>query len=80
LLIHREANTYHNQGYFVFENIIPGVYTLQAAQNQREWMSDKVHVKVEQKNKTTKALINVLPDPTAPARRLKNLRRQFLDE
>jgi len=80
LLIHREARTYYNQGYFVFENIIPGDYILQAAQNQREWMSDKVHVKVKKSKKTTKILIDVTPDPTAPARRLRNLRKQFLDE
>ncbi len=80
LLIHREARTYYNQGYFVFENIIPGDYILQAAQNQREWMSGKVHVKVRKAKKTTKVLIDVTPDPNAPARRLRNLRKQFLDE
>ena len=80
LLIHREARTYYNQGYFVFENIIPGEYTLQAAQNQREWMSEKVHVKVKRKKKTTKVLIDVIPDPNASARRLRDLRKQFLDE
>ncbi len=80
LLIHRETHTYYNQGYFVFENIPPGDYILQAAQNQREWMSNKVHVKVKKAKKTTKILIDVTPDPTAPARRLRNLRKQFLDE
>ena len=71
---------YYNQGYFVFENILPGSYTLQAAQNQREWMSDKVHVTVEPESKTTKVLIDVAIDQTAPARRLRNLRKQFLGE
>ena len=80
LLIHREAHTYYNQGYFCFENILPGTYILQAAQNQREWMSDKVVVTVKRSTKAKKVVIDVLPDPTAPARRLKNLRRQFLGE
>ena len=80
LLIHREARTYYNQGYFVFENIIPGEYILQAAQSQREWMSDKVHVTVEPKSKTTKIIIDVTIDHTAPGRRLRNLRKQFLGE
>jgi len=80
LLIHREAHTYYNQGYFVFENVLPGVYTLQAAQNQREWMSEKIRVKVEPDKKTTRVLIDVIPDPDASTRRLRNLRKQFLDE
>ena len=78
LLIHREAHTYYNQGYFVFENIIPGVYILQAAQNQREWMSDKVYVEVKAAKKRTKIVIDVSPDPTVSAKRLRDLRKQFL--
>ena len=80
LLIHREAHTYYNQGYFVFENIIPGVYILQAAQNQREWMSDKVYVEVKAAKKRTKIVIDVSPDPTVSAKRLRDLRKQFLEK
>ncbi len=80
MLIHREAHTYYNQGYFVFENIIPGTYILQAAQNQREWMSDKVYVEVKAAKKRTKILINVSPDPSVSAKRLRDLRKQFLTE
>ena len=80
LLIHREAHTYYNQGYFVFENIIPGTYILQAAQNQREWMSDKVYVEVKAAKKRTKIVIDVSPDPSVSAKRLRDLRKQFLKE
>jgi len=80
LLIHREAHTYYNQGYFCFENILPGNYILQAAQNQREWMSEKILVTVPPKCKSKKVVIDVVPDPNVPAKRLRDLRRQFLDE
>ncbi len=80
MLIHRETHTYYNQGYFVFENIIPGTYILQAAQNQREWMSDKVYVEVKAAKKRTKILIDVSPDPSVSAKRLRDLRKQFMVE
>ncbi len=80
MLIHREAYTYYREGYFVFDNVLPGKYTLQAVQNQREWKSSKILVIVKPRSKSTKVVIDVTTDKFAAARRLQQLRRQFLAE
>ncbi len=80
LLIHREAYTYTKNGYFAFNNILPGTYYLQATQSQREWKSKPVLVKVGPKIKRKKVTIDVILDPLAKDREIEDLKRQFIKQ
>ena len=77
MLIHREAYTYAKDGYFVFNNVQPGMYTLQATQTYREWKSKRLIVKIDSNMTRKRVKIEVTTDPTAKDREIEQLKRQF---
>jgi len=77
MLIHREAYTYPKDGYFVFNNIQPGQYIIQATQTRREWKSKALVVRVGPKMLRKRVKIEVTTDPTAKDREIEDLKRQF---
>jgi hypothetical protein len=77
MLIHREAYTYPKDGYFVFNNIQPGKYIVQATQTFREWKSRKLIVTIGPKMLRKRVTIDVITDPTAKNREIEDLKRQF---
>jgi hypothetical protein len=79
-LIHREMYSYYQEGYFIFEHIPPGAYTLQATQSQREWKTSEVPVYVDPRDRVVRVTLDVSPDPDRHAKQLMDLRRHFSTE
>ncbi|MCX7003250.1 MAG: carboxypeptidase-like regulatory domain-containing protein [bacterium] len=77
-LIYREAPTYYQEGRFVFANVQPGSYLLQAVQRQREWVSDVQPVVVQPNDRAPRMTINVVLDKNAERKRIEQLRKQFM--
>jgi hypothetical protein len=77
-LIYREAPTYYQEGRFVFANVQPGNYVLQAVQRQRQWLSEPQPVTVQPNDRAVRTSINVILDKDADRKRLEQLRRQFM--
>ncbi len=77
-LIYREAPTYYQEGRFVFPNVQPGSYLLQAVQRQREWVSDVQPVVVQPNDRAVRTSINVVLDKDAERKRIEQLRKQFM--
>jgi hypothetical protein len=78
LLIHREMYSYYQEGYFVFDHVPPGAYTLQATQAQREWRTPEVPVYVKASDRVVRVTLDVSPDPDRHAKELRNLQRHFI--
>ena len=76
-LIYREAPTYY-EGRFVFPNVQPGNYLLQAVQRQREWVSDVHLVAVQATDRAVRTEINVVLDKDAERKQIQQLRKQFM--
>jgi hypothetical protein len=79
-LIHREMYSYYQEGYFVFEHVPPGAYTLQATQSQREWKSSEIPVYVGMRDRIVRVTMDISPDPERHAKELLDLRRHFTSE
>ena len=79
-LVHREVYTYYQEGYFVFDNVAPGTYTLQATQTDRLWKSRPVTCVLRPTDKSVNIQIDIVTDTEAERRRLLNLRKQFLTD
>ncbi len=80
MLIHREAYLYYKKGYFIFDNVQPGAYVLQAVSTYNEWKSDVIPIIVKENKKTTKIEIDVITDKDAHKRKIWQIRHQFKKE
>ena len=80
MLIHREAYLYYRKGFFVFDNVQPGAYILQAISTHGEWNSDVIPVIVKEGKRSKKIEIDVITDKDAHKKRLWQIRHQFMKE
>jgi len=80
MLIHREAYLYYKKGFFIFDNVQPGSYTLQAVSIKGEWQSEVIPVVVREDKKPKKIKIDVMTDKDAHKKRLWQIRRQFMKD
>ena len=80
MLIHREAYLYYRKGFFIFDNVQPGAYTLQALSVNGEWKSEVIPVVVKEGKRFKKIEIDVITDKDAHKRRLWQIRHQFMKE
>ncbi len=80
MLIHREAYLYYKKGFFIFDNVQPGAYTLQAMSTHGEWKSKVYPVILKIGRKSKKVNIDVDTDKTAHKRRLWQIRHQFMEK
>ena len=80
MLIHREAYLYYKKGYFIFDNIKPGGYTVQALSTHGEWKSDIIPVVVKENKKSNKIDIDVITDKDAEKLRIWQIRHQFMEK
>ncbi len=80
MLIHREAYLYYRKGFFIFDNVQPGAYTLQAMCTHGNWHSDVIPVVIKEGKRSKKIEIDVITDKDAHKRRIWQIRHQFMEE